>query len=183
MSTSIRNLAGAGLAISSLLFPISSFGDSSSVIVKDADDEAEDTGDFLGKTFGVSGGDPIEVGVRIGHSQITPDECGNLVGLEEGSKNQGGTTMSALNGHVQEMDTELTRDSKSKLQEARPRCCGTCARMSGQRVVAGFLRMLESNMAKTTSNSNPQTESPLRSPFTTAKPGAAPCQAFRCGAR
>ena len=86
MSTSIRNLAGAGLAISSLLFPISSFGDSSSVIVKDADDEAEDTGDFFGKTFGVSGGDLIGYVSRSATRRSRQTNAGIWSGWRKGQR-------------------------------------------------------------------------------------------------
>ena len=109
MSTSIRNLAGAGLAISSLLFPSSSFGDSSSVVVKDANDEAEDTRDFLGKTFGGSGGDPVEVCDRIGGSQVMPQKLRYVIKAgRKNQQNQGGTKKRAPNGHAQEMDTATT---------------------------------------------------------------------------
>jgi hypothetical protein len=46
---------------------------------------------------------------------------------------------------------------KIEITGGETRCCGSCARMSRQSVVADLLRMLESRMAKTTSNPNPQT--------------------------
>jgi hypothetical protein len=79
------------------------------VVVKDANDEAEDTGDFLGKTFGVSGGDPIEVCVRIGGSQVMPQKLPYAIKAgRKNQQNQGGTTMRVPNGHAQEMDTATT---------------------------------------------------------------------------